>query len=93
MGGIRRAHAFAVRVDEGLLVVAHYALQAADIVARVFGLDLAVRLLVLSRLLERGDLVLGEHQAFLGHLGRQRLQPLLEGLQVMAQPDGAHARG
>ena len=76
------------------------ALQVADVVgvlrtevARVLGLDLAVRLLVLSGLLERPDLVLGEDEAFLGHLRRERLQPLLEGLQVVAQLDGANARG
>ena len=90
----------AVGVDEGLLVDAPDALQVADVVgvlrpevARVLGLDHAVRLLVLSRLLERSDLVFCEDQALLGHLGRERLQTLLEGLQVMTQPDGAHAGG
>ncbi len=58
----------------------------------MLGLDLAVGLLLFLGALQRPHLVLGEDQSFLRHLGRERLQPLLEGRQVVAQPDRAHPR-
>ena len=41
-------------------------------------------------LLQRGQLAFGQHQAFLGDLGFERLEPLLHRLQIMALPDPAH---
>src|SRR5256884_2158041 len=86
-----------VGVDEGLLVDASNALQIADI-ERILGaavtwmlvLELAVRLLLGLGLFQRDDLRLGQHQAFLGALGFQRLEPLVHRLQVVAQPHTAH---
>ena len=43
--------------------------------------------------LERGNLRFGEHEAVLGHLGFQRLQPFLGVCQVVAQPHGTDAEG
>src|SRR5262249_55365971 len=81
-----------------LLVDASNALQVADIerilgtaVARMLALELAVRLLLGLGLLQRNDLRLGQHQALLGALGFQRFEPLVHGLQVVAQPHTAHA--
>ena len=51
-----------------------------------------MRLLIGLGLFERRDLGLGEDQAFLRHLGLERLQPVFHGLQIMAQPDRAHAK-
>ena len=89
-----------VGVDEGLLVDAPDALQGADIegvlgaaIAGAFGVELAMGLLVGLGLLEGGELALGEDQALLGHLGLERLQPVLHGLQVVAQPNRAHPEG
>jgi tetratricopeptide (TPR) repeat protein len=80
-----------VGVDEGLLVDASHALQIADI-ERILGaavtwmltLELAVRLLLGLGLFQRDDLRLGQHQALLGALGFQRLEPLVHSLQVVA---------
>src|ERR1051325_6776939 len=87
-----------VGVDEGLLVDAPDTLEGADVegvlraeVAGVLRLDLAVRRLLLLGPLQRLKLVFGEDQALLRDLRRQRLEPLVEGLQVVAQPDAAHA--
>jgi hypothetical protein len=44
-------------------------------------------------LLQRGDLRFGQHNAVLGHLGFQRLQPLLGVLHFVALPDAAYAEG
>src|SRR6185312_8483793 len=82
-----------IGVDEGLLVDASNALQIADI-ERILGaaitwmlaLELAVRLLLGLGLFQRNDLRLGQHQAFLGALGFQRLEPLVHRLQFVAQP-------
>jgi len=52
-----------------------------------------VRLLVGLGFLEGGDLRFGQDQAVLGHLCFQRLEPMLHGLQVVAQPDRADAEG
>jgi hypothetical protein len=55
----------------------------------VLAVELAVRLLVQLGLLERDQLAFGQHAAVLGQLGFQGFQPLLHGLQVVAQPDAA----
>jgi|GEM_PF-2845007 len=52
-----------------------------------------MRLLVGLGLFQGGDLRLGEDQPFLRHLGFERLQPMLHGRKVVAQPDRAHAEG
>ena len=62
-------------------------------VARTLALELAMRLLLTLGFLKRGELALGQHQAFLGHLRLERLEPLLHGLKVMALPHAAHACG
>ena len=46
-----------------------------------------------ARLFQRDHLRLGQHQALLGALGFQRLEPLGHGLQVVALPHAAHAGG
>jgi len=48
----------------------------------VFGLDLAMRLFLFRRLLERTDLVFRQDQAVLRNPRRERLQALLERLQI-----------
>src|SRR5262249_6136931 len=72
-----------IGVDEGLLVDPSDPLQVADVervlsaaIARMFALELAMRLFLGLGLLQRDDLRLGQHQALLGALGFQRLQPL-----------------
>src|SRR5262249_16733838 len=89
-----------VGVDEGLLVDASNTLQVANIerilgaaVTWMLALELAVRLLLGLGLFQRDDLRLGQHQALLGTLGFQRLEPLVHRLQVVAQPHTAHAGG
>src|SRR5262249_31513015 len=89
-----------VGVDEGLLVDASNTLQIADIegvlgaaVTWMLALELAVRLLLGLGLFQRDDLRLGQHQALLGALGFQRLEPLVHGFQVVAWPHPAHAGG
>src|SRR5438105_4198599 len=57
----------------------------------MLALELAVRLLLGLGLFQRDDLRLGQHQAFLGAFGFQRLEPLVHRLQVVAQPHTAHA--
>ena len=52
-----------------------------------------MRLLVGLGFLEGGDLRFGQDQAVVGHLCFQRLEPMLQGLQVVAQPDRADAEG
>src|SRR5215213_6010665 len=52
-----------------------------------------MRLLLALGLLERGELALGQHQALLGDLRLERLEPLLHGLKLMALPHAAHAGG
>ena len=75
-------------------------LQGADVervlgaaVAGALALELAVRFLLGLGLLQGGQLTLREHQALLRHLGLERLEALLHGLEVMALPHSAHARG
>ncbi len=53
-------------------------------VAGAFGDELAVGLLVGLGLFEGCHLRLGQDQALLGHLGLERFQPVLHGLQIMA---------
>ena len=50
-----------------------------------------MRLLFALGLLQRGKLAFGQHQAFLGDLGFERLEPFLHRLQIMALPDPANA--
>ena len=45
---------------------------------------LAMGLLLGFGLLQRDDLCLGQHQAFLGALGLERLEPLAHGLKIVA---------
>src|SRR6266540_2745527 len=59
----------------------------------MLALELAVGLLLGLGPFQRHDLGLGEHQAFLGALGLQGLEPLLHGLEVVAQPHATHAGG
>ena len=87
-----------VGVDEGLLVDAPDPLHVADVervlgaaIARTFALELAMRLLFALGLLQRGELAFGQHQAFLGDLGFERLEPFLHRLEIMALPDAANA--
>ena len=54
-------------------------------------LDLAVGRLLLLGPLKGLELRLGEDQALLRDLRREGFHPLVEGLQVVAQPDAAHA--
>ena len=83
-----------------MLVNPPHALEIADIegvlgaaVPRMLALELAVRLLLGLGLFQRDDLRLGQHQAFLGALGFQRLEPLVHRLQIVAQPHTSHAGG
>src|ERR1700751_3043382 len=87
-----------VGIDEGLLVDAANALQITDIerilgaaIAWMLALELTMGLLLSFGLFQRNDLRLSQHQAFLSALGLQRLKPFVHGLQVVAQPDAAHA--
>ena len=86
-----------IGVDERLLVDAPDPLHVADVegvlgpaIARTFALELAMRLLFALGLLQRGQLAFGQHQAFLGDLGFERLEPFLHRLQIMTLPDPAH---
>ena len=86
-------------IDVGLLVDASDAFQGPDIegvlaaISRAFGDEFAVGLLVGLGLLEGCDLRFGQDQAVLSHLGLERLEPVLHGSQVVAQPDGTNAEG
>jgi hypothetical protein len=62
-------------------------------IARMRGLDLAVRFLLLLGFLHGANLLLGQHHALvLRQAGFQSLQtPPRERLQVVADPDAAHA--
>lgn len=53
------------------------------------GLDLAVRFLLFSRLLQGLQLILGQDQTFLRGLGFGRLEPFLKGFQVVSPPHAA----
>jgi hypothetical protein len=56
----------------------------------MLALELAMRLLLGLSLLQGDQLGLGQHQAFLGTLGLQRLEPFLHRLQVVPLPHAAH---
>jgi hypothetical protein len=59
----------------------------------MLALELAMGFLFGFGLFQRNDLRLGQHQALLGALGFQRLEPFLHGLQVVTEPHAAHAGG
>src|SRR5512132_1548558 len=89
-----------VGVDEGLLVDATHPLQRPDIegvlgtaVTGTGAVELAMGFLVGLRLLQSGELALGQDQAILRHPGLQSLQPLGHGVEVVANPDAANAGG
>jgi hypothetical protein len=58
----------------------------------VLALELTVCLLLVTVLLERGDLGLRQYGAFLRHLRLEQAKPLLHVLHVVALPDGADTR-
>ena len=87
-----------VGVDEGLLVDAPDPLHVANVegvlgaaIAWAFAFELAMRFLFALGLLQRGELAFRQHQAFLGDLGLEGLEPLLHRLKIMALPDAANA--
>ena len=49
-----------------------------------------MRFLFALGLLQRGGLAFRQHQAFLGDLGLERLEPLLHRLKIMTLPDAAN---
>jgi hypothetical protein len=59
----------------------------------MLALELAMGLFLRLGFFQRNDLRLGQHQALLGALGLQRLEPFVHGLQVMTLPHAAHAGG
>src|SRR5262245_23206887 len=86
-----------IGVDESLLVNASNTLEGADVegvlsaaITRAFTLEFAMVFFVGLCLLQRGDLSFGEDQAVLRHLDFERLQAVLHGRQIVAQPDRAH---
>ena len=60
-------------------------------IARMLGFDPAVGLLFLFGALQGGQLFFGQHDAVLGNLGLQGFEALLEGFQVVPQPNAPHA--
>src|SRR5215471_2970037 len=73
-----------VGIDKGLLINPSDALQRADVkgvlraaIARALAFELAMRLLVGLRLLERGDLRFGQQDAILRRSGLERFEPVL----------------
>src|SRR5262249_38330862 len=87
-----------VGVDESLLIDAPDSLQVADIecilgaaIAWMLTLELAMGLLLCLGLFQRDDLGLGQHQAFLGAPGFQRLESFGQGLQIMSLPHATYA--
>ena len=88
-----------VGVDKGLLIDPADALDRADIVgvlrsqiARMSGFDLAMRFFFLLGLFHGPYLRFGENLAWLlRQLSFQRFEPLGKGLQIVAQPNAAHA--
>jgi hypothetical protein len=63
--------------------------SCAPAVTWALALELPVRLLVGLRLLECGDLRLGQHAAVLGDLRLQRLQAMPHRRQIVPLPDAA----
>ena len=91
---------FAVGVNECLLVDAPDAFERANVegvlsaaVAGAFALKLAVRILLVLRLLQRGELRFGENQALLRALCLKRFQSFLHGLEIVPLPNAADAGG
>ncbi len=89
---------FGICVYHGLLVDVSHALDMTHIIcvlghkeAGVERLDLAVRLFLGLGLLEGRHLRLVQDYPLLLDFGRKCFQPLLECLQIVAQPNGAHA--
>jgi hypothetical protein len=87
-----------VGVDERLLIDTAHTFEGADIkgalgtaVAGTFRFKLAVRFLFQFGAFERGQLRFGQHKPFLGGSGLQRLEALVHGLEIVTQPDAAHA--
>ena len=88
----------AIGVHIGLLINPPDALQCTDIksvlraqVAGVGGVYLATFLVVELLLLKGLNLRLGEHTALAGDFGFESFQAQFEIIQIMAQPDRAHA--
>ena len=84
-----------VGINEGLLVDSTDALQRAYVVGilgtqvtRVQALDLSVGLLLGLSLFKRSQLLFGKDKIFLSSFRFQCLEPFLECLQIMAEPDG-----
>src|SRR5262249_38903723 len=84
-----------VSVDRRLLVNAPDPLHGADIegvlrhaITRALAPELAAGFLLLLGLLQRAELAVNTTPSWA--TGLEHLQPLLHGLQVMAQPDAAH---
>ena len=79
------------RYDQHLLWIAHVegVLQAQ--IPRMWRLDFTAGLIIVSLLLQSGDLSVGKHDAFSGDLFLKRLQAFTEVFQVVSLPDRAHA--
>ena len=60
-------------------------------IARTFALELAMGPFLALGLLQRGQLAIGQHQAFLRHFGFERLEPLLHRLQIVTLSDLTNA--
>lgn len=91
---------FAVGANERLLVNAPDPSDRADVVrilrfqiARMLSLYLAVGLIGRALPFQYRELRLGEHNAFLGHFGFQRLQSKFTALRRVSQPDAAYPAG
>ena len=89
-----------VRVDEGRLIDPTDALKVAHVegvlraaVTGALALEFPVSFHVALRTLERGELRLREDATVLRRLCVQRLQALLHGRQIMAQPHAAYSAG
>jgi len=54
------------------------------------GFDLAVGFFFLAGAFHGAQLILGEHEVFLGGLGFQSLEPFAKSFQIMPQPDAAY---
>src|ERR1700730_2156402 len=87
-----------IGVDKGLLVDTADAFQRAHIegvlcaaIAGTFGFELTLHLFLGFGLLERGELALGEDEAFLRHLRLERLQSVFHSCEVVPPPDRADA--
>jgi len=90
---------FGIGIDEGLLIDPADTLERTYIVCvlapgiRVQALDFSVGLFLVLGFLQSSELLLGENQVVLGSFRFQGLEPLLECLQIMPEPDGSHLAG